>query len=102
MPFAGGFGGGAVTVFPAQEVIVRAAAAATAPLDRDTAIEICQQVQTEIRGKPWSAAWWQRWGCRRFSRGDPEEMCIAAKPGYRGCELLNRRLETAPTPRPLA
>jgi hypothetical protein len=79
-----------------------AAAAATAPLDRDIAIRICQQVQAETRGKPWSAAWWQCRGCRRFSHGDPEEMCIAAKPGYRGCELVNQRLETAPKPRPQA
>ena len=78
------------------------AAAATAPLDRDTAIAICQQVQAETRGKPWSAAWWQCWGCRRFSHGDPEKMCIAAKPGYRGCELVNQRLERAPKPQPHA
>jgi hypothetical protein len=72
----------AVVVLVVQEVMLMAAEAAPEPLDRDTAVGICQQVQ--VRGKRWSAAWWQCWGCRRFSGGDPEKMCIAAKPGYRG------------------
>ncbi len=75
--------------------MLMAAEAAVEPLDRDTAMGTCQQVQAEVRGKRWSAAWWQCWGCRRFSGSDPEKMCIAAKPGYRGCELVNRRLEKA-------
>jgi hypothetical protein len=81
-----------------EEVISMGAQAVVAPLDRDTAIGICHQVQAQIRGKPWSAAWWQCLGCRRFSRGDPDKMCIAAKPGYHGCALVNRRLEAAPQP----
>jgi hypothetical protein len=84
-----------VVVLLVQEVILMTTEAAAEPLDRDTALGICQRVQAEVRGKPWSAAWWQCWGCRRFSGGDPEKMCIAAEPGYRGCELVNRRLEKA-------
>ena len=29
-------------------------------------------------------------GVPTVQRGAPEKMCIAAKPGYRGCELVNR------------
>jgi hypothetical protein len=86
----------AAIVLVVQEVILMTGEAAAEPLDRDTAAGICQQVQAEVRGKPWSAAWWQCWGCRRFSGGDPEKMCIAAQPGYRGCELVNRRVEKGP------
>jgi hypothetical protein len=62
------------------------------PLDRDTAIRLCREVQDGVRGKPWSAAWWQCSGSRRFSRGDPDKMCIGSQPGYRGCKLVNERL----------
>ncbi len=62
------------------------------PLSLETALSTCQQVQASARGRPWSAAWWQCAGCRRFSRGDPQKMCIAAQPGYRGCQLVNRWL----------
>jgi len=47
----GGPGRSAVFVLPAQEVILITAVAATPPVDHDTAIRICQQVQAEIRGK---------------------------------------------------
>ncbi len=69
-----------------------AGATAAEPLDLETALAACCDVQAGARGRPWSAAWWQCAGCRRFSRGDPEKMCIAAAPGYRGCDLVNRRL----------
>ncbi len=68
-----------------------------APLDLQTALRVCREVQAEVRGKPWSSAHWQCWGCVRFSHGDPEKMCISAQPGYRGCALVNRWLEKSGT-----
>lgn len=69
------------------------AAAPSQPVELQTALRLCRQVQDEVRGKWWRSAWWQCAGCRRFGGGDPEKMCIAAAPGYRGCALVNRRLD---------
>ena len=68
-------------------------AATSQPIDLETALRLCRQVRQETRGKWWRAAWWQCAGCRRFSGGDPDKMCIGAAPGYRGCALVNRRLD---------
>jgi hypothetical protein len=68
------------------------------PLTESEALAACSDVQQRLHGKPWLAGWWQCWGCRRFGGTSPEKMCIGAQPGYRGCQLVNRRL--AGTDRP--
>lgn len=74
------------------------AAALSQPIELETALRLCRQVQQETQGRWWRAAWWQCAGCRRFSSGDPNNMCIGAAPGYRGCVLVNHRLKDGPSP----
>lgn len=62
-------------------------------IPRETALQLCAQIREENRGKLFSAARMQCWGCIRFSKGDPEKMCLSSKPGYRGCELVNSRYD---------
>jgi hypothetical protein len=63
------------------------------PIPRATALQICAQIQEESRGKLLSLARIQCWGCIKFSKGDPEKMCLTSKPGYRGCNLVNSRYD---------
>ena len=57
----------------------------------EVAIKLCNQIRQENRGKWSTAAAWQCRGCVMFSRGDLAKMCLANRPGYRGCSLVNAR-----------
>lgn len=58
-------------------------------IPRDVALQLCADIRQENRNKWYSFSRWQCWGCFKFSRGDPEKICLSGKPGYRGCYLVN-------------
>jgi hypothetical protein len=71
-------------------------------LTRIQAIALCDQVRAANRGRWWSAAWWQCWGCIRSTGGTEDayadKRCIGSAPGYRGCALVNALADHAPPP----
>lgn len=58
---------------------------------RDVALLLCIAIRQENRGKWYTIAGLQCWGCLRFSKGDPAKMCLSRREGYRGCNLVNKR-----------
>lgn len=60
-------------------------------IPRDAALLICAAIHRENRGKWYSLARLQCWGCTRLSKGDPAKMRLSRQAGYRGCNLLNKR-----------
>jgi hypothetical protein len=58
-------------------------------LDRETALRLREDIFLDSR--PPSFGWMQCKGCRTFTKGDPTERCIFAKPDYTGCNLVNHR-----------
>ena len=59
----------------------------------EVAFQLCAEIRQEKRGRWYTFAGLQCWGCSRFSKGDPEKMCVSNRPGYRGCNLVNARYE---------
>jgi hypothetical protein len=53
------------------------------PIPQETAVEICEQIRRGVKGKLFSVAAWQCWGCK-FSKGDLNKMCFANAPGMHG------------------
>lgn len=62
-------------------------------IPRDLAIQLCNEILQENRGKWYSFGWWQCRGCTKFSKGNPDRMCFSNKAGYRGCNLVNNRYD---------
>lgn len=60
-------------------------------IPRDVALQLCEEIQQDNRGKwhRWTA-WWC-WGCARASKGDPAKKCFSNHPQYRGCLQVNAR-----------
>lgn len=75
---------GGVTMLVNQEAIAIAQAEALA---------LCQKIRYENAGKFWSPAYWQCWGCVKFSKGDAAKMCFSNAPGNRGCIWVNQRFD---------
>lgn len=61
------------------------------PIRRDVALLICAALQQDNRGKWYTPAGLQCWGCLKFSKGDPARMRLSSREGYRGCRLVNKR-----------
>ncbi len=57
-------------------------------IPRETALKLCGEIRTENRRKWLSMGRLQCWGCYKFTRGDPEKMCLSNE---RGCNLVNNR-----------
>ncbi len=62
-------------------------------IPREVALEICQQIRQENRGRWFSWNAWWCWGCVRFTVGEPEKLCFHNPPDYRGCAQVNRRYD---------
>lgn len=58
-------------------------------IPKDVAFQICEEIRKEKADK-WFT---QCWGCVRFSKGDPNKMCLNSSPGYRGRNLVNERYD---------
>ncbi len=61
------------------------------PLERDLALELCEEIRHEYRGRWWTLAGLQCWGCVTFTGGDASKFCFNSAPGFRGCALVNAR-----------
>ncbi len=60
-------------------------------IPKDVALQLCDEIRDENRGKRYTFAGLMCWGCTRFAKGDPAKMCVAGRPDYRGCILVNAR-----------
>jgi hypothetical protein len=63
------------------------------PIPQDVAQQLCREVRTQNRGRWYSAAWWQCWGCTTFTHNDEAKMCYFKPPAFRGCNLVNARYD---------
>jgi hypothetical protein len=63
------------------------------PIPKEEAYRICDSIRAQYRGKWWTAAGMQCWGCTTFTKGDPEKFCVTSAPGYRGCGLVSARYD---------
>jgi hypothetical protein len=57
------------------------------------ALELCEEVRRDNRGKWYTFNGMWCWGCATFSRGDPKKMCFSNSPDHRGCAQVNRRYD---------
>lgn len=57
---------------------------------RAEAVALCNKVQEQNRAFVSTPDRMQCWQCRKSSGGDPDRMYMARKPGYLGCDLINR------------
>jgi hypothetical protein len=62
-------------------------------IPRDVAFQLSAETRQQYRGKWYTFAGLQCWGCNIFSRGDPTKMCFSSRPDYRGCSLINARYD---------
>lgn len=59
-------------------------------MDFHTALELCKKVRENTKDKWWSTAFWQCWGCNKFSGGD-DKRCFNSNDGkFTGCQLVNK------------
>ncbi len=54
----------------------------------DLALQLCSEFRQDTRGKCYAFAWLQCWGCMRFSKGNPDKMCLGGRQCY---NLFNKR-----------
>jgi hypothetical protein len=62
-------------------------------IEKDVAMRLCSEIQSENQ-KKWLLSYKRMWcwGCRTFTKGQPDKMCFANAPGNRGCEQINKKL----------
>jgi len=60
-------------------------------IPREVALQLCAEIRQENRGKWYSFARLQCWGCMTYVKGDPDKMCLINQEGYSGCNLINKR-----------
>jgi hypothetical protein len=66
-------------------------------IPKDQAVQICAEIRQQYHGKWWTFAGIQCIGCTVASKGDLAKMCVSNAPGYRGCNLVNRRYDRQTT-----
>lgn len=57
---------------------------------KDEAIALCAQVREQNRASLSSPSRTLCWQCQQESGGDADRSYLARKPGYLGCDLVNR------------
>ena len=62
-------------------------------IPKEVAFQLCAEIRQQYRGKWYTLAGLQCWGCTTYSRGDPTKMCVSNRADYRGCNLVNARYE---------
>ena len=60
---------------------------------QDVAFRLCAEIRQQYHGKWYTSAGMQCWGCVTSTKGDPDNMCVSSRPGYRGCNLVNARFD---------
>ena len=63
-----------------------------AGLTKDEAVVLCSSVREQNQATLFSPERIQCWKCVRASRNNPDAMIMASKPGYLGCDLINKLL----------
>jgi hypothetical protein len=63
----------------------------TDAIPKEVAFRLCDEIRQQYRGKWYTFAGLQCWGCIRASGGDPAKVCVSNRPDYRGCNLVNAR-----------
>lgn len=58
-------------------------------ITKDEALRICEAIRIQYRGKFWTLAGLQCWGCTTFTKGNIDKRCFASQPNFRGCNLVN-------------
>jgi len=64
-------------------------------IPESVALRLCDEIYTDSRRHWYTASGMTCRGCRHFSGGDARKRCFYAKPGNRGCALVNERYERA-------
>lgn len=67
--------------------------ATAGPITKAEALQICEEIREQYRGKFWTLAGLQCWGCTTFTKGDIGKRCFANAPDFRGCNLVNDRYD---------
>jgi len=57
---------------------------------RAEAVALCSRVREQSSAVVSTTSRGQCWQCQKASGGNPDEMYMSRKPGYRGCDLMNR------------
>jgi len=57
---------------------------------RAEAVALCSKVREQSSAVVSTTNRAQCWQCQRVSGGNPDEMYMSRKPGYLGCDLINR------------
>ena len=60
-------------------------------LPLEVGLKLCGEIREETRGKLFSFARWQCWGCMMASKGDTTKTCVGSRPDGLGCNLVNAR-----------
>lgn len=68
-------------------------------IPRDVALQLCAEIREKNRGKWYSFARMQCRGCMKFSKGNPDKMCVSSREDYRGCNLVNKLYNRKPKAR---
>lgn len=62
-------------------------------IPKDIALRLCAEIRQQYSGKWYTFAGLQCWGCSTFTQNDQTKMCVASRPDYRGCNLVNARYD---------
>ncbi|CAG0947197.1 hypothetical protein ANRL1_03799 [Anaerolineae bacterium] len=63
------------------------------PIPREVAWELCAEIRDENRDKLYTFAGMWCWGCRTFTKGNLNAMCVSRRSDFRGCAQVNARFE---------
>ena len=59
----------------------------------------CAQIRKENQQQWWNPIHWQCSICMKRSHGHPTKMAMGSAPGFRGCPLVNQRVDAEIWPR---
>jgi hypothetical protein len=62
-------------------------------IPRKVAFNLCAEIREQYRGKWYTLAGLQCWGCTLASLSNPAKRCINNRAGHRGCNLVNSRYD---------
>jgi hypothetical protein len=62
-------------------------------IPKEVALQICAEIYQQYRGKWYTFAGLQCWGCITYSKNDKTKMCVSSRTDYRGCNLVNTRYD---------
>ena len=62
-------------------------------IPREVALQLCEEIREENRGRWFRWKAWMCWGCTTFTKGDVDKRCVGSQPDYRGCLQVNARYD---------